>query len=181
MNDFFATFEPKDWVTSALALAAIVIAGGSLIQNHFFRPRPHFTIEWHDESLEVNGVLATFCRFWNDGDATARNVRVTVEGDGIVCNLPVWDRWDEFEPGKRHGFEVPLEPAVYGFVSLRDRAFYAPEGAPVAVPASASGWAPPRTRTEVLRPVVTIRYRGRWRPITSKAPALPGTPIMGGC
>ena len=72
-----------------------------------------------------NGVLITICRIWNDGDATAHNVRLSVEAEGVVCNLKYWEHWHEYEPGRgKHGFEVPLEPVDYGWTSLSTKEMY---------------------------------------------------------
>ncbi|QKJ18956.1 hypothetical protein [Microbacterium hominis] len=183
IGDFFSQFQANDWATAALAVVAILISVGTLLQNAWFRPKPHFEIEWEPLSMVgPNGVLITICRIWNDGDATARNVRLSVEAEGVVCNLKYWEHWHEYEPGKgKHGFEVPLEPVDYGWTSLSTKEMY-----PTA-------WTDEQrrypnhemqgvfTREKVLRPIVKIRYRGRWRPVSSKAPALSGTPTMGGC
>jgi hypothetical protein len=168
--DFFKPFTEQDWVTFGLAALAFLVSAGSLVQNHFFRARPHFTFEWAQESFEYpGGVIVTVCRFWNDGDATARNVRLEIDGAGIVTKVKEWDHWDEFKPGERHGFEVPLESA------LRDWA--APGAHPRNLDIYPVESTPPPTRPgqlpadrPLIRPVVSIRYRGRWRKVKTKAP-----------
>lgn len=165
---FFDPFTAQDWVTFVLAALALVVSAGSLIQNHFFRPRPHFEMQWAKEAMEdPSGVVIGICRFWNDGDATARNVRLNVKGKGIVCRIDHWDHWDEFPPGERHGFEVPLEPAVRDWVSMSEKGILRVESTPDP---ALRGRRP--KRDEYLRPVVSIKYRGRWRKVTSKAPPI---------
>ncbi|GAB3408847.1 hypothetical protein GCM10027515_26640 [Schumannella luteola] len=45
IGDFFATFEPKDWVTSALALLAILVALFTASQTWRYHPRPLIMID----------------------------------------------------------------------------------------------------------------------------------------
>lgn len=186
MEDFFKTFTSQDWLTFwlaagalAVSLGSLVVAIGSLIQNHRFKPRPHFSFEWAGDVFEVNGVLVTLCRVWNDGDAPARNVRLTVNARGVDCKLQAWDWWTEVLPGaEKHGFEVPLEPCEYNWVGPGGMKSVMP--LPGAPDPSRPGQ-PGRIRTNVLRPVVAVKYRGRWRKAKTKAPVLSGQPILGGC
>jgi hypothetical protein len=41
VGEFFATFEPKDWVTSVVAAIAIVVSLISLHQTRLYHPRPY--------------------------------------------------------------------------------------------------------------------------------------------
>jgi hypothetical protein len=157
-----------DVVTGLLAVIAIVVSIGTLIQTAVFRPKPHFWIEWAEEAFQFNGVVVTVCRFGNDGDIPARNVRVTVHGKGIFSDLKYWDQIDKFDDGDRLGFEVPLEPARRGWdapLSDQPRTIY-----PIDMDAAAPRLTGFRPGTEYLRPTVKIKYRGRWRKAKSRAP-----------
>lgn len=159
-----------DTLTAIAAVGALAMSGASLRQSAKQRPQPHFWIEWEKHAFEFNGVLVVVCRFGNDGTDAARNLRVTVKGPGIVCKLKHWDQFDKFPDGERLGFEVPLEPAI------RD---WAPHGSPAdrgreLLPAGSAQKPTPLgalpLRDEYLRPVVKLKYRGRWRAVRSRAP-----------
>lgn len=157
-----------DVVTGGLATTAIVVSVGTLIQTALFRSKPHFWVEWAGEAMQINGVVVTICRFGNDGDVPARNVRVTVHGKGIVSDLKYWNQIDKFEDGDRIGFEVPLEPARRGWdAPLADppRTIY-----PINMSEPVPRLTDFRKDVEYLRPVVKIKYRGRWRKVKSRAP-----------
>ncbi|WP_390178104.1 hypothetical protein [Microbacterium sp. MTN4-26] len=179
--EFFASFTAQDWLTFVMASLAVLVAGAELIQNHFFRQRPHFEFEWADEIFEgPDGMLIGVCRFWNDGDATARNLRLNIEAEGMVCNLKHWDHWDEFRPGERHGFEVPFEPAIRGWgppgPDLQStKVINAVDPKPRTPPGQL-----PSRRRPLVRPVVSLQYRGKRRPVTTKAPSPESLSLMGG-
>jgi hypothetical protein len=67
---FLETFEPKDWVTSALAVLAIILSVLSLRQTRYYYPRPYFRAErtlWSDVAEGGAARPALDVKFTNYG------------------------------------------------------------------------------------------------------------------
>lgn len=165
-----------------LAVLAILISLADVAYTVWARPRPHFAIEWQPDRAAVagNDVMVAVCWIWNDGDATARNVRLRVVHPRIECARPFWERWHEFEPGRGRQFlEIPIEPSRYETVGLNEWALRRLDTLPEGL--EARDYITVWERAEVLRPIVELRYRGRLRPVRWKVPAYPPLPSLGGC
>jgi len=170
-------------VSFVLAVLALLISLLDVAYTAWARPRPHFAIEWQTPTAGVSvpgDVMVAYCSIWNDGDATARNVRLRVLHPRIECDRPFWERWHEFEPGRdREHLEIPIEASRYRAVSLSERDLVRLDPWPDGV--ERREFITPWRRDEVLRPTVELRYRGRLRPVRWKAPVFEPVPSLGGC
>lgn len=164
-----------DWVTAALAVLALVASGINVVQNHRFQPRPHFDIAIETVATEnEQGVMTILCFVSNDGDATARNVRVQVSAPWMrdTTGTSHWARWTRFAPDDQAQMLVlPAEPCIRRTVSLGVYELF-PLGDRLTRGA-------PRARAK--RPTVSISYRGRFLPVRKTATAVDPVPRFGGC
>ena len=85
--DFLASFEPKDWATSTLALAAIVVSVVSLAMKVRSAPRPFFTVA-ENRLYDNDGAGRPYweLRITNHGNAEARDIAFTKPAE-----LEMWD------------------------------------------------------------------------------------------
>jgi hypothetical protein len=164
-----------DWITAGLAVLALVASGINLVQNQRFQPRPHFDVAMEAVATENEyGVMTILCFVSNDGDATARNVRVQVIAPWMqdTTGRTRWAHWTKFTPDQQaEMLALPAEPCVrrttgLGVYELFPLGKQLPRGA---------------TRTVAERPTVSIRYRGRILPVRKTARPVDPTPTFGGC
>jgi len=80
IGDFFATLEPKDWVTAGLALGAIIVSGFTAAQTWRYHPKPLMAIEYNEIQVEA----------WTDDREDGRSPQVSV-GVSNLGNATAYD------------------------------------------------------------------------------------------
>jgi hypothetical protein len=92
LGEFFATFEPKDWVTAIIALLAIAVSVFTASQTWRYHPKPLFVIEHRairevvaaepDPYSPANDGPKAVVTVANRGSGIAHDVRLVVEVTG---------------------------------------------------------------------------------------------------
>lgn len=84
IGDFFATFEPKDWVTAIIALLAIAVSVFTASQTWRYHPKPHFVVEHR----AIREGVATGSDPYNPGnDGPQAGVTIANRGSGLAHDV----------------------------------------------------------------------------------------------
>jgi hypothetical protein len=109
-TSLLGSFTPAQSITSALALAAIIVSVVGLVQRQRQNPRVDLQLDWrpwkiHGDKFPQLGVGVFIA---NDGLAPARRVRIWAGGIGTAHGEP-HVRFDEIAPGEEVYAVIPYE------------------------------------------------------------------------
>ena len=141
--------------TLIISVAALGISAVNLVLNWRRHPRPRLAFEWTPERhVSRRGVPFVRVRVRNEGTASARGVRLNVVGSHDRSKLPWYDTL-ELPVGDSYSISVPLM-----HVERRHTA----NGAEMKLE--------PEDQTDLVRPVLVVRYAGRARTLRERAPKI---------
>jgi hypothetical protein len=108
---FFGSFQPKDWVTAALAIAAIAISIITVVQNNLHHPRARMKYRWGKKLIGHNGVIMVELKMTNEGSASAPGFRLDID-NARDKEAAHWFQSEDFAQGREETIVIPVQPTV---------------------------------------------------------------------
>jgi hypothetical protein len=126
---FFASFQPKDWVTAVLAVGAIVLSIVTVVQNARHHPRARLKYKWdRTKATDRNFVMMAELTISNEGTASAMGLRLDID-IATPRDAPHWLEEKEFVQGRVETILVPLMPSVRSVSGYGETLYEIKEGA----------------------------------------------------